>query len=46
MAFKRRVTGIFLGVTLGIVPAIGQAEDLLKNAGIAYGEYLAGSGRR
>ena len=42
MAFKRRVTGIFLGGTLGIIPAICQAEDLLKNADIAYGEYLAG----
>jgi hypothetical protein len=27
---------------LGIIPAIGQAEDLLKNAHIAYGEYLVG----
>ena len=42
MAFKRRVTGTLLGGTLGIIPAVGQTEDLLKNADIAYGEYLAG----
>jgi len=42
MALKRQVTGILLGGTLGIIPAIGQTEDLLKNADIAYGEYLAG----
>ena len=42
MALRRLVTGIVLWGTLGIIPAVSHAEDLLKNADIAYGEYLAG----
>ncbi len=42
MALRRLVTGIVLWGTLGIIPAVSHAENLLQNADIAYGEYLAG----
>ena len=39
---KQFVTGAMVGAVLGGMPAISNAEDLLKGADIAYGEYLAG----
>jgi cytochrome c len=43
VALRRLVTGtMLLWGTLAAVPTVSQAEDLLKNADSAYGEYLAG----
>ncbi len=43
VALRRLVTGtMLLWGTLAAVPTLSQAEDLLKNADSAYGEYLAG----
>ena len=36
-----RAIGV-LWATFGMMPTVSQAEDLLQNADIAYGEYLAG----